>query len=158
VTPEQTRFVQVLYQKHHDAMLYIAKRIVKDPEAAADVVSQTFLISILKIDAVMGCEDPAKWLFHVLKNAAIDEYRRLQRSAVPLEGVEETAVEADFLSFQDLLPAGLTPEEQKILALRIHRELRYEEIAQLLHTSSAACRVKFSRARKHCAELMRRDI
>jgi len=157
VTPEQTRFVQTLYQEHHDAMFYLAEKIVKNHEAAADAVSKAFLISILKINTVMGCEDPAKWLFHVLKNAAIDEYRRMRRCAVPLDGVEEPAVEEEFLSFEDLLPAGLSPGEREILDLRILRQLEYDEIARLLHTSSAACRMKFSRARKHCAELMRRQ-
>lgn len=157
MTPEQTRFVQTLYQEYHDTMFSLAKKIVKNPEAAADVVSKTFLSSILKIDTVMACEDPAKWLFHVLKNAAIDEYRRLRRCAVPLDGVKEPAVEEDFFSFQDLLPGGLSAGEREILDLRIRRQLEYDEIARLLHTSSAACRMKFSRARKHCAELMLRE-
>ncbi len=157
MTPEQTRFVQMLYQQHHDAMRYLAQKIVKDPEAAADAVSQTFLIAILKIDTVMRCDEPARWLFHVLKNAAIDEYRRARRGAVPLDGVEDTAVEDDLLPFPDLLPTGLTAEEREILTLRIHRQMEYDDIARMLHVSSAACRMKFSRARKRCAELMRQE-
>ena len=56
-------------------MFEVALRIVKNPVKASDVVSDTFLILILKISTVMDHEDPVKWLFTVLKNNALGEYR-----------------------------------------------------------------------------------
>lgn len=158
MTVEQEGFVRALYQEHHDALLSLAKRIVKDPEAAADAVSQAYLILILKIDSVMACRDPVKWLFHVCKNTAIDEYRRQRRRALPLTAAEELGTDPEFLTFQDLLPEGLTEDEREILSLRIQQGMAYEEIAAIMHATSAACRMKYSRAKKHCADLMRQEI
>ncbi len=155
LTPEQTRFFEALYQEHHNAMRHVAQKIVKDPEAAADAVSQAFLIAILKLDVVMGCESPEKWLFHVLKNTAIDEYRRRRRAEIPMEYIPEPWSEAELISFDDLLPEGLTAGEREILSLRIERGLDYDEIARRLELSAAACRMKYSRARRRCAQLMR---
>ncbi len=158
VTSEQTQLFCKLYEAHHDAMYYIAKRIVKDTATASDVVSQTFLDLILRIDAVMEYSNPVKWLYHVLKNNAIDEYRRMRRrTAVPLENVPAVTAESDMISFEDLLPGELTREERCILTLRIKESLDYTSIARRLGTTEGACRMKFSRARKRCAELMSRD-
>lgn len=50
-------------------MMYdVALRIVKNPEIAEDVVADTFLVLITKINAVIEHEQPVKWLFRVLKN------------------------------------------------------------------------------------------
>ncbi len=158
MTSEQAQFLRKLYETHHDPMYYIAKRIVKDTATASDVVSQTFLDLILRIDAAMKYSDPVKWLYHVLKNNAIDEYRRMKRNtAVPLENVPAVTAEPEMISFEDLLPGELTSDERCILVLRIKESLDYTSIARRLGTSEGACRMKFSRARKRCAELMSRD-
>ncbi len=158
MTSEQAQFLRKLYEAHHDAMYYIAKRIVKDTATASDVVSQTFLDLILRIDAAMEYSDPVKWLYHVLKNNAIDEYRRIKRhAAVPLEHLPAVTEEPDMISFENLLPGELTQEERCILTLRIKESLDYTSIARRLGTTEGACRMKFSRAKKRCAELMSRD-
>ncbi len=158
MTSEQAHFLRKLYEAHHDAMFYIAKRIVKDTATASDVVSKTFLDLILRIDSAMEYSDPVKWLYHVLKNNAIDEYRYMRRrTAVPLENVPAVTTEPEMIPFEDLLPGELTLEERCILTLRIKDSLDYTSIAQRLGATEGACRMKFSRARKHCAELMSRD-
>ncbi len=155
MTPEQLRFVQELYETHHNAMRYIAFRIVQDQEAAADVVSQTFLTVLLKLDQVMACDDPAKWLFHALKNLAIDEYRRSKRHAtLPLDALQDLPSETELLSFQALLPEGLSEEDREILTLRIDLGLDYAQIAVRLDSTPEACRMRYSRARKRCAAMM----
>ena len=68
MTQEQLSFFEGLYRKHYDLMFEVALRIVKNPVKASDVVSDTFLILILKISTVMDHEDPVKWLFTVMKN------------------------------------------------------------------------------------------
>ncbi len=158
MAPEQTCFLQKLYNEHHNAMFYVAKRIIRDSVAASDIVSQAFLMLILKIDVVMEYDEPEKWLFHVLKNIAIDEYRRTRlHGLVSIEDIPEMSVEPEFISFSDLLPKGLTSEEKKILTLRIDRDMDYREISELMSISCSACRMKYSRAKKHCAELMEKQ-
>ena len=49
--------------------------IVGSRDIAEDIVADTFLILLAKINSVMEHEQPVKWLFRVLKNNAISEYR-----------------------------------------------------------------------------------
>lgn len=139
-------------------MFEVALRIVKNSVKASDVVSDTFLILILKIPTVMNHEDPVKWLFTVLKNNALGEYRKSKvRKEVSLDDAIIRGKEQELIPFSEMLPKGLTSEERDILILRLGEDLDYAEIAKRLHSTESACRMKFSRAKKRCAELMERD-
>lgn len=158
MTQEQIAFFEGLYRKHYELMFEVALRIVKNPVKASDVVSDTFLILILKIPTVMNHEDPVKWLFTVLKNNALGEYRKSKvRKEVSLDDAVIRGKDQELIPFSEMLPKGLTPEERDILILRLGEDLDYAEIAKRLHTTESACRMKFSRAKKRCAELMERD-
>ncbi len=158
VTQEQISFLESLYRKHYDLMYEVALRIVKNPAKASDVVSETFLILILKISAVMNHEDPVKWLFTVLKNTALSEYRKSKvRKEISLDDAMIRGTEQEMIPFSEMLPKGLTAEEREILTLRLGEDLDYAEIAKRLHATESACRMKFSRARKRCAELLEQD-
>ena len=61
--------------------------IVGSRDIAEDIVADTFLILLAKINSVMEHEQPVKWLFRVLKNNAISEYRAQCRHAVFADGV-----------------------------------------------------------------------
>lgn len=158
MTQEQISFFEGLYRKHYDLMFEVALRIVKNPVKASDVVSDTFLILILKISTVMNHEDPVKWLFTVLKNNALGEHRKSKvRKEVSLDDAIIRGKEQELIPFSEMLPKGLTPEERNILILRLGEDLDYAKIAKRLHTTESACRMKFSRAKKRCADLMERD-
>ncbi len=156
MTPEQEELIQALYQEHRADMLLVAARIAGE-SAAPDIVSQAFLAAILKIDTLSECGDPSRWLFHVLKNLSIDEYRRVRlHPAVSLESLPEAAAAAE-ISFQSLLPEGLSAEERQILTLRVEQEMDYAVIAEVLGSTPGACRMRFTRAKRRCAELLRRQ-
>ena len=158
MTQEQISFFEGLYRKHYDLMFEVALRIVKNPVKASDVVSDTFLILILKISTVMNHEDPVKWLFTVLKNNALGEHRKSKvRKEVSLDDAIIRGKEQELIPFSEMLPKGLTPEERNILLLRLGEDLDYAEIAKRLHTTESACRMKFSRAKKRCADLMEQE-
>lgn len=158
MTQEQISFFENLYRKHYALMFEVALRIVKNSVKASDVVSDTFLILILKIPTVMNHEDPVKWLFTVLKNNALGEYRKSKvRKEVSLDDAIIRGKEQELIPFSEMLPKGLTSEERDILILRLGEDLDYAEIAKRLHSTESACRMKFSRAKKRCAELMERD-
>ena len=159
MTQEQITFFEDLYRAHYGMMYQVALRVVKNPAKAADVVSDAFLILILKISAVMEHEEPVKWLYTVLKNCALGEYRKSKtHKEVSLEDTDIGSVEQEFIPIPDMLPQGLTAEEREILLLRLQEDLDYAEIAARLQLSESACRMRFSRARKHCADLMKRDL
>ena len=56
-----------------------------------------------------------------------------------------------------MLPKGLSESEQRILTLRLAEDMDYSTISEILGISETACRSQYSRARRHCAELMERS-
>jgi len=155
LTAEQTSFFENLYLKYNERMFEIAVRIVKNPVIASDIVSETFLVLVMRINTVMEHEEPVKWLFTVLKNNALLEYRRTKKHGeLPLYDVIDKTVEPELISIKDMLPNGLTPDEQLILSLRLNDNLEYSDIAKRLNITESTCRMRFSRAKKHCAKLL----
>ena len=94
--------------------------IVGSRDIAEDIVADTFLILLAKINSVMEHEQPVKWLFRVLKNNAISEYRaQCRHAAAPLEESILRAAEPELIPFSGMLPKGLSASEQRILTLRL---------------------------------------
>ncbi|WP_418694781.1 RNA polymerase sigma factor [Agathobaculum sp.] len=63
----------------------------------------------------------------------------------------------NLIPFSGYLPNGLSEAEQKILTLRLSEDLEYVEIAKVINMTEIACRMQYSRARRHCAELLERQ-
>lgn len=158
MTGNQIEFFDDIYRKYHKMMYDVALRIAKNPEIAEDIVSDTFLVLITKINIVMEHEQPVKWLFRVLKNNALNERRaQCSHSAVPLDEHLAVAAADNLIPFSGYLPNGLSEAEQKILTLRLSEDLEYVEIAKIMNMTENACRMQYSRARRHCAELLERQ-
>lgn len=127
-------------------------------DIAEDIVADTFFILLAKINSVMEHEQPVKWLFRVLKNNAISEYRaQCRHAATPLEENILRTAEPELIPFSGMLPKGLSASEQRILTLRLAEDMDYSTISEILGISETACRSQYSRARRHCAELMERS-
>jgi len=91
----------------------------------------------------------ATWLYTVVRNLAMDEFRRRRKVSagdedlerVPVEGIGEgTALRAAF--------ADLSPDDRSVLYLLAVEGYSPEEIASLLGTTYGAVRMRISRARQ----------
>ena len=68
--------LEELYQKFHQALYLYALSLTHHPQDAEDLVEETFLKAYLSYD---GKTNIQAWLFRVLKNRFIDEYRRKKK-------------------------------------------------------------------------------
>lgn len=62
-----------------------------------------------------------------------------------------------FNTVQRLLAERLVWDRAKILTLRLSEDLEYVEIAKIMNMTENTCRMQYSRARRHCAELLERQ-
>ncbi len=70
---------------------------VSDPDAAEELVQDTFLSALGALDSFRGQASERTWLFVILKRKIIDHYRRAARSPfVPLDLTPDQAPEAEF--------------------------------------------------------------
>jgi RNA polymerase sigma-70 factor (ECF subfamily) len=151
----------VFYRRRVRAVLAFFRRRVADPEAAADLMAETFAAALLSLDRYTPTEaDGSAWLFAIARHKLSDALRRGQvqddaRRALALERLElddedlrrvdetlstpaegETAVEA---------LADLRAEQRDAITARVIEERGYADIATDLRCSEAVVRQRVSR-------------
>src|SRR5688500_17570631 len=68
-----------LFDAHHQRLYRLARRMLRDPDAARDLVQETFLRAARSPGAIpMGLNDEEAWLVRVLVNLCRDSWRRSQ--------------------------------------------------------------------------------
>jgi RNA polymerase sigma factor (sigma-70 family) len=155
-TPKSEWVVEAL-KAHERPLLRYAKWLLGDPDAARDVVQETFL-RLCREDRQRVGDHVAPWLFTVCRNLALDARKSASRSA-PLEHVE-AAVACDLDEQHDARQAlgqvldvleTLPRNQREVVYLRFQGGLSYREVGAitglsvsnvgfLLHTAVRAIR------------------
>lgn len=144
-----------LYAEHGRAVLAYAVRRTADPQDAADVVAETFLVAWRRLDGVPAGGAARLWLYgvarHVLSNQRRSERRR-QRLAEHLRhelpgALDQVPPSASHIGAVRAALARLGSEDQEILRLCGWEELTPGEIATVLGISQVAARSRLHRAR-----------
>lgn len=154
--PDREARFTALFESTHRALLAYAVRRVTEPQDAADVVAESFLVAWRRIDDVPAGADARPWMFgvarRVLANARRGDRRRLAL-ADRLRAHLSDVVEAPAGPGTDVerALARLSDEDQELLRLVAWEELGREEIAVVLGISRTAVRVRLHRARRRLA-------
>lgn len=61
------------------------------------------------------------------------------------------------MRLREVLPKGLSPQEQEILLLRFEERLSYSEIADVLKIKEVSCRSRLMRAKAHLLNLYEKE-
>ena len=136
--------LETIMAEHESALLRYATRLVNDPNAAQDVVQDTFL------KLLRGWTDGAKptvqlksWLYRVTHNHAVDYIRRENRLKIlhraHLDTSPDTAPPQQHqeLEKKDALRLALDhvrqldPSEQQIVILRLQEGMTYQQIGEI---------------------------
>lgn len=142
----EQRFEQI-YAEHREAIRAYVRR--RAPEAVVDdVVSETFVVCLRKIDEVPGESLP--WLYAVARNTLANERRK--RAKVPPE---------DAQGFVEPEPVGdgvlavafnrLSETDREVLRLVAWEGLSLSDAAAVLGCSGVTCRVRYHRAKSRLA-------
>jgi RNA polymerase sigma-70 factor (ECF subfamily) len=155
---------------HLSALHSFAYRLTRNPKDAEDLVQETFLRAYRFFDKYQRGTNVKAWLFRILKNTFINEYRR--RKAQPaevdfdkLEGAyekqleelsstrvenPETALERTLMT-EDIEEAISTmPEEYRMVVLLCLVEgFTYQEAADALEIPVGTVMSRLHRGRKH---------
>jgi RNA polymerase sigma-70 factor (ECF subfamily) len=154
-----------LYAEHGRAVLAYALRRVADPEDAADVVAETFLVAWRRLDQVPASDAARLWLYRVARYVLANQYRSERRR----ERLAERLRRELSLALEDAPPSGshtralrdalarLGLEDQEILRLSGWEELTPREIATVFGISQVAARSRLHRARQRLRAALRRE-
>lgn len=126
-------------------LLQYAARITGDRERARDIVQETF-VQLQREQRKQSDRAPAKWLFTVCRNRALNVCRKERRMTwledevlekragaepLPNERLEEKEARGFLLRIVD----GLPPRQQEVLQLKFQNDLSYQEISEITKLS-----------------------
>lgn len=148
-------FFQELYREHIQELLRYARRRV-DRHLAEDLVDETYLAAWAAIKDIRAHPAPRKWLFRTLFHKCSHE---LERKSYQMEISTELSA-MDVLPAElegrilELLPVGLSREDEELLILRYEQRMDFRDIAERLGIREEAARKRVTRAVARCRKLL----
>ena len=155
-----------LYLRHYDAIFrYCAHRLF-ERTTAEDITSEVFLKMVENFQTFDGNEKQFRnWLYRIATNAVNEHLRKTARRSAILTwawwgsskaDVDEGTAADESQDKQAIVKKALLtlkPEEQAIVTMRFFENMKIEEIAEVVGTSTGTVRSRLSRAmeklRKH---------
>src|SRR5690349_22766455 len=92
---------------HLDALYRTALRLSRSPQDAEDLVQETYLNAFRALDRFEEGTNLRAWLFRILNNAFISQYRRRKRR--PSSSLDEVS---DFYLYDHLVEANTAPAQE----------------------------------------------
>lgn len=152
-----------LYDRHAGAVLAFLARRTFDPEAAVDLLGETFAAAFAARARFRGDtdEEAQAWLFGIARHRLLDFYRhgQVERRALARLGVERRELtDGEYDRIEELAASGplrravdeslarLDATDRDLLRLRVVEERSYREVAGVLGMSEQAARARVSRA------------
>ncbi|MCE0534001.1 sigma-70 family RNA polymerase sigma factor [Kineosporia rhizophila] len=146
-----------LYSDNFGAILRYALRRVRDPDDAADLVADIFLVAWRRYDELPPGVEARLWLYGVARNVLANHGRGQQRRAQlgerlrvelreHLTHYDPTSDLVDEGAVRAVL-AGLDARDREVLELTVWEQLAPREIAVALGVSSDVVRARLTRAR-----------
>jgi RNA polymerase sigma factor (sigma-70 family) len=153
--PAEIRFRE-LYAEHRGEILAYALRRVADPEDAADVLAETFLVAWRRFDDLPPQDQARFWLIGVARRALANQRRGDDRRSKLVERLRNelaadlVQIRADGPDGGEVLAALATLEaaDQELLRLTAWEGFGPSEMASVLGISSVAARSRLHRARR----------
>ena len=156
--------VGVLFDRHHQRLFKLARRLSRSPEDAHDLVQETFLRAARAPRSIPdGVPNEEAWLVRVLINICRDRWRQ---AAVRARAIATGRVEADpavnpephliAKSLVDHALAALSPRRRAILVLYEIEGATIPAIARLVGVSPVTVRWHLSIGRHEMAKALGR--
>jgi RNA polymerase sigma-70 factor (ECF subfamily) len=149
-----------VYEQYKDGLFHYCCSMLKDRQAAEDVVHDVFINIWTKKHTLMDASAFRSWVFSIARHRAL----AFLRDRKPFEELSEDlsqdddsplelAINQEKTEMLDGLLCRLRPAYRELILLRIEGEFSYEEIAGMIGKSQAAVRTHLFRARKALAKV-----
>ena len=149
-----------------EALFNFALHLSGNESDANDLVQETFMNAYQSIDSYREGSNPKAWLFRILKNNFINEYRKRSRRPKSVDYTEESMTEEELYTnhnsfldmsqdmFKDMLGDEVTnavnslPIDLKtVILLRDIEGFSYEEISKIIDVKIGTVRSRLHRGR-----------
>jgi RNA polymerase sigma-70 factor (ECF subfamily) len=162
----------VLVSRHERSVFNLLVRMLRDPALAEDLAQEAFVRAFRHLSEFDPRYKFANWLLRIAHNAGIDAIRRRgpdvvslddeehpdAAAAIPAREAEDALERVERLELGRVLDAAidrLRPEFRKVMILRYHEELSYDEIAEVTGLPLGTVKSDLHRARNEIAAWLR---
>lgn len=159
---------RLLIHRYQNPIFRHASRMLKDEDAADDVVQQAFVKGYKQL---ASCREPEKvggWLFRIASNLCKDYLKARRRRNVSLQDgptlvsergdPEETLERAELRARLEEALDLLTPDQREAFLLKHAEERSYDEMSELLGASVSALKMRVHRAREALQEILEEEL
>ncbi|MFI6163810.1 RNA polymerase sigma factor [Micromonospora haikouensis] len=145
-----------MYRRYADRLYTYARVLVREPEAAADVVHDAFLIASGRIDQLRDPDRLRPWLYAIVRNECLRQLRERSRSSAleeagdPVADTVDPAAGVNADQVRELVhsaAAALNPGDREVVHLAIRHDLSPVDIGAALGVPTNHAHARLSRAR-----------
>jgi RNA polymerase sigma-70 factor, ECF subfamily len=153
-----TDVVDRAFRRHYGTVYRYVRRRSRSHEQAEDLTQEVFAAAAAALPSEnMGDPPVLAWLYTVAQRRFADEMRRVHERPVAL-ALEPTVEYAPPVA--GAITAALRrlqPEQQRVLALKLLRGLRFAEVGAELGVTPAAAKMRFVRALSALREELQKE-
>lgn len=155
-----------LMSRYEPRLLRYVVSLVHDPDSAADVVQETFIKAYQNLRGFNDAYKFSSWIYRIAHNEALNAIRRdrhinhdadASESAPSYEptimhSIDQTILAADVANCLE----ELEPKYREVLLLQFYENMKYGEIADVLHVPPSTVGVWASRAKAKLQKICRK--
>jgi len=146
----------LLFERHHPRLFNFCLRLTGDRQASEDLVQEVFYRILKYRHTFRADSDFLVWTYQMTRNACADHFHKQARMATaddePAEPVGQDPLPLEELESAESLELlgkalrALPLDKREVLVLSRFRDLKYEQIAELLGCTVGAVKVRVHRA------------
>jgi RNA polymerase sigma-70 factor (ECF subfamily) len=170
-TEENKTKFELIYEKYHKLMFYIANQILYDSYLAEDAVHDSFVKIIENLDNIeeVTCHKTKYYIVTIVRNTSINLYNyRKNKAYIPIEEIEyelfvdtefENSLNSELDNLGDLGRAiiKLPVMYRDIITLKFVYEFTYQEIADSLGITEVNARKRIERAKQKIEDQLEKE-
>jgi RNA polymerase sigma-70 factor (ECF subfamily) len=162
---------EAIVRQYQRRVYGVALRMTRRHEVADDIAQETFVRAYTKLHRFELGRPLAPWLTRIAANLSINYLTRAARKEQPFtdEGTssglpaarpegsdpQQRLLSSEFARALDEAVEKLSPEQKAVFILRVHEEMRYEDIAESLDISMGTVMSRLFRARAKLKGLLK---
>lgn len=136
----------------------LAYSYVKNRDAALDVVQESIVKALTKIDSLREPAYLRTWFYRILLNESMNYFRRNQRLLSLEDAVWDRGAEDPDPAERLDLHRLLSDAEQAVVRLRFFEDLKLEEIAQVTDTNLNTVKSRLYKALKKLRDMTGEEV
>lgn len=166
----------LLLNKYKNSLMFTVLKMVNNRDDAEDITMQAFTKAFKSLDSYNDQYAFSTWLFKIASNTSIDFLRKKRIKTTSLDRKMNKDEDSSTEFSQNILDPELDPEEKYVLKqrnslmkevvesmnpkyralieLRFYKELKYDEIAEILDIPVGTVKVRLYRAKTLLTEIL----